>query len=103
MSTTKGPTYGASESCRTNSSSGATVRGITKVDLRFPDFASDLAPDLIQLMVQHHPDKRMPLADVRLHPWILLAITAAKLLSGAWPGLTMFAKSVRPGFTCLLQ
>jgi serine/threonine protein kinase len=48
-----------------------TCQRIKKVDLRFPDFVSDLARDLIQRLLQHDPDKRMPLADVRLHPWVV--------------------------------
>jgi serine/threonine protein kinase len=39
--------------------------------LRFPDFVSDLASDPIQRLLQHDPDKRMPLANASLHPWIM--------------------------------
>lgn len=49
----------------------ATYRRIAKVDLQFPDFVSDEARDLITKLLQHAPDKRLPLAAVLEHPWIV--------------------------------
>lgn len=48
-----------------------TCQKIKKVELSFPDFVSPLARDLIQRLLQHNPEKRMPLSDVVLHPWIV--------------------------------
>lgn len=49
----------------------ATYRRIAKVDLHVPEHVSADAKDLIQRLLQHDPDKRMPLAQVLQHPWIL--------------------------------
>ena len=51
-----------------------TCRRICAVDLRFPSFVSPLARDLITKLLQHDPSKRMPLKEVRNHPWIVKQI-----------------------------
>ncbi|OHT04744.1 Aurora kinase A-A [Tritrichomonas foetus] len=48
-----------------------TCQRIKEVDLKFPEFVSPLARDLIQRLLQHEPQKRMPLQEIRLHPWIV--------------------------------
>lgn len=48
-----------------------TCRKIKDVDLCFPDTVSPLARDLIQRLLQKDPTNRMPLTEVRLHPWIV--------------------------------
>ncbi|KAF8508942.1 kinase-like protein [Hysterangium stoloniferum] len=49
----------------------ATYKKISKVDLHIPDTVSDDAKDLIKRLLQHDPEKRLPLAQVATHPWIL--------------------------------
>lgn len=48
-----------------------TCRRIRDVDIRFPSLVTPLARDLIQKFLQHDPRKRIPLRDVRSHPWIV--------------------------------
>lgn len=48
-----------------------TCEKIKNVDIQFPDFVSALAQDLIQRLLQRDPQKRMPLQEVRSHPWII--------------------------------
>ena len=48
-----------------------TCERIKEVDLHFPDSVSPLARDLIERFLQHDPTHRMPLSEVRLHPWIV--------------------------------
>jgi serine/threonine protein kinase len=48
-----------------------TCRRIRLVDLRFPSFVKPLARDLIQRFLQRDPTKRIPLREVRSHPWIV--------------------------------
>ena len=48
-----------------------TCRRIRDVDLRFPTFVSPLARDLVTRFLQHDPQKRIALADVRNHPWVV--------------------------------
>jgi len=48
-----------------------TCRRIINVDIKFPSSVSPLARDLILRLLQKDPSKRMPLSDVRSHPWIL--------------------------------
>ena len=47
-----------------------TCQRIKDVDIKFPDFVSELARDLILQLLQHDPQKRMPLKEIRSHPWI---------------------------------
>jgi serine/threonine protein kinase len=49
----------------------ATYQRISKVDLRFPKSMSEAACDLIRRLLQHEPSKRISLAEIRLHPWIV--------------------------------
>lgn len=49
----------------------ATYRRIAKVDLRIPETVSPEAADLIRKLLQHDPDKRLPLEKVLRHPWIV--------------------------------
>ncbi|EAY07193.1 AGC family protein kinase [Trichomonas vaginalis G3] len=48
-----------------------TCRRIINVDIRFPSFVTPLARDLILRLLQKDPAKRMPLNQVRSHPWIV--------------------------------
>ncbi|KAF8506321.1 kinase-like protein [Gautieria morchelliformis] len=49
----------------------ATYKKISKVDFIIPDTVKDDAKDLIKRLLQHNPAKRLPLAQVAVHPWIL--------------------------------
>ncbi|TFY66164.1 hypothetical protein EVG20_g4918 [Dentipellis fragilis] len=49
----------------------ATYKRIAKVDLKIPAKVSADARDLIVKLLQYDPEKRLPLADVRCHPWIV--------------------------------
>lgn len=49
----------------------ATYKRIAKVDLNVPTFISSEASDLIHKLLQKSPEKRMRLADILSHPWIL--------------------------------
>lgn len=53
-----------------------TCSRIKEVDLKFPDFVSPSARDLIERLLQHDPMHRMPLSEVRLHPWIVQQLGA---------------------------
>jgi serine/threonine protein kinase len=55
-----------------------TCQRIKRVDLKFPDFVSASARDLIQRLLQHDPARRMPLADVALHPWVVQQLPLTK-------------------------
>lgn len=48
-----------------------TYKRICKVDLRFPDFVSEGARDLISKLLRHDPKARLPLEEVLKHPWII--------------------------------
>ena len=56
----------------------ATYRRISNVDLRFPPIVSSGARDLISRLLVKDQRKRMKLADVPKHPWILQHLNAAK-------------------------
>lgn len=50
----------------------ATYRRIAKVDLRIPEGAMSAdAQDLVRRLLQHDPEKRLPLEKVLRHPWIV--------------------------------
>lgn len=49
----------------------ATYKRIVKVDLKIPSFISAVAADLIKRLLQHDPEKRLPLSQVMNHPWIV--------------------------------
>ncbi len=50
----------------------ATYRRIAKVDLRIPkDVMSPEAADLVVRLLQHEPERRLPLEKVLRHPWIV--------------------------------
>ncbi|KAI8614645.1 serine/threonine-protein kinase 6-like protein [Chytriomyces sp. MP71] len=49
----------------------ATYRRIAKVDLKIPPSMSREAGDLISKLLQYQPDRRLPLENVLIHPWIL--------------------------------
>jgi len=49
----------------------ATYRRICKVDLHIPDCVSPEAADLIRSLLRKNPNNRLPLTQVRTHPWIL--------------------------------
>ncbi|BFZ54842.1 spindle assembly checkpoint kinase [Savitreella phatthalungensis] len=48
-----------------------TYRRIAKVDLKVPDYVSTEARDLIEKLLQHDPDKRLPLDKVLMHSWLV--------------------------------
>jgi serine/threonine protein kinase len=48
-----------------------TCLRIRNVDIRFPPSVPHLARDLILKFLQHEPAHRIPLSDVRNHPWII--------------------------------
>ncbi|KAF8583124.1 kinase-like protein [Ramaria rubella] len=49
----------------------ATYKKISKVDFQIPDTVKEDAKDLIKRLLQHDPEKRLPLAQVAVHPWII--------------------------------
>jgi aurora kinase, other len=49
----------------------ATYKRIAKVDLKVPSFVSAEATDVITKLLQHDPEKRLPLSQVMKHPWIM--------------------------------
>lgn len=49
----------------------ATYKRIAKVDLKIPPKVSPEARDLIIRLLQYDPEKRIPLTEVRRHPWIV--------------------------------
>ncbi|KAJ1438357.1 kinase-like domain-containing protein [Ochromonadaceae sp. CCMP2298] len=56
----------------------ATYRRISNVDLRFPTSVSPGARDLISRLLVKDQSRRMKLADVPRHPWIIQHQTQAK-------------------------
>jgi len=56
----------------------ATYRRIAAVDLRFPVFVSERAQDLIRKLLVKEQAKRMKLADVPKHDWIIFHTTSQK-------------------------
>ncbi|KAG9307281.1 hypothetical protein G9A89_017109 [Geosiphon pyriformis] len=48
-----------------------TYKRIAKVDLKIPDHISPEAQDIIVSLLQHDPSKRLPLAKIAIHPWII--------------------------------
>ncbi|PVD20894.1 hypothetical protein C0Q70_19057 [Pomacea canaliculata] len=65
-----------------------TYARITKVDLRFPDFVSSGARDLISKLLRHDPKKRLPLQQVMTHPWILENYTPSHQTARSGPAAT---------------
>lgn len=49
----------------------STYKRIAKVDLKIPSFLSSEATDLILRLLQKSPKKRITLAEVMNHPWIM--------------------------------
>ncbi len=49
----------------------ATYRRISSVDLKFPEFVSSGARDLISRLLVKEQGKRMNLNDISSHPWII--------------------------------
>ncbi|KAL1950035.1 hypothetical protein VTO73DRAFT_5157 [Trametes versicolor] len=49
----------------------ATYKRIARVDLKIPAKVSPEARDVITRLLQYDPEKRIPLAEVRKHPWIV--------------------------------
>ncbi|GBE85210.1 Serine/threonine-protein kinase ark1 [Sparassis crispa] len=49
----------------------ATYKRIAKVDLKIPSRVSPEARDLIAKLLQYDPEKRLPLTEVRRHPWVV--------------------------------
>ena len=54
----------------------ATYRRISRVDLRFPRGVEEDAQDLIRRLLQKDPRKRMALASVPNHPWVIRNLRA---------------------------
>ncbi|KAM4054723.1 kinase [Hirsutella rhossiliensis] len=48
-----------------------TQRRISRVDMSIPSFVSAEASDLIKKLLVLNPEKRLPLEQLQLHPWIL--------------------------------
>ncbi|KZT11787.1 kinase-like protein [Laetiporus sulphureus 93-53] len=65
------------------SGQNATYKRIAKVDLKIPSKVSPEAHDLITKLLQYDPEKRIPLTEVRRHPWIVKY--RSKSLSAAAP------------------
>ncbi|KAH0789716.1 AUR protein Kinase [Histomonas meleagridis] len=55
-----------------------TCRRICNVDIRYPSFIKPLARDLISRFLQHDPTQRIPLEEVRQHPWIVQQLGPAE-------------------------
>ncbi|KDQ62148.1 hypothetical protein JAAARDRAFT_189514 [Jaapia argillacea MUCL 33604] len=49
----------------------ATYKRIAKVDLKIPSRVSAEAADLITRLLKYNPEDRVPLVEVRRHPWIV--------------------------------
>ncbi|KAG8692229.1 spindle assembly checkpoint kinase [Ceratobasidium sp. 395] len=49
----------------------ATYSKISSVSFQIPSHISREAADLIRKLLQHDPEKRLPLDQVAIHPWIL--------------------------------
>lgn len=49
----------------------ATFDRIKKVDIRYPQFMSSPARDLVSKLLRYNPDDRLPMTQVRVHPWIV--------------------------------
>lgn len=49
----------------------ATYKRIARVDLNIPSFVEEDAADLIRKLLQKDPKKRISLAEVAIHPWIV--------------------------------
>lgn len=56
-------------------SNSETYTRITKVDIRYPSYMSEGARDLISKLLRHDPKKRLPLEEVKVHPWIVANYT----------------------------
>jgi len=52
-------------------SNNDTYRRIVSVDLRFPSYVSEGARDLVTKLLRKDPERRIDLADVLKHPWIV--------------------------------
>ncbi|TFY73462.1 hypothetical protein EWM64_g10550 [Hericium alpestre] len=61
----------------------ATYKRIAKVDLKIPAKVSAEAKDLIMKLLQYDPEKRLPLSDVRKHPWVVRHRVKGPSVSGA--------------------
>ncbi|KAI0762001.1 kinase-like protein [Trametes elegans] len=48
-----------------------TYKRIARVDLKIPSKVSPEARDLITRLLQYDPERRIPLSEVRRHPWIV--------------------------------
>jgi serine/threonine protein kinase len=57
----------------------AVCRRIKIVDLRFPAFVPPLARDLISRFLCKDPANRIPLGEVRNHPWVVQQIGSANV------------------------
>eukprot|EP01104_Vermistella_antarctica_P013395 TRINITY_DN4040_c0_g1_i1.p1 TRINITY_DN4040_c0_g1~~TRINITY_DN4040_c0_g1_i1.p1 ORF type:complete len:464 (+),score=118.29 TRINITY_DN4040_c0_g1_i1:95-1393(+) len=58
-----------------------TFMRIRKVYLRFPSHVSEEAQDLIKKMLVYEPKDRLPLAEIRKHPWLKRAMREGEV----WP------------------
>lgn len=54
-----------------SNSQNSTFERIKKVDIEWPKFMSHLAKDLISKLLKYNPNDRLPMIEVRKHPWIL--------------------------------
>lgn len=53
------------------SSQNLTFDRIKKVDIKWPVFMSNPAKDLISKLLKYNPIDRLPLSELKLHPWIV--------------------------------
>ncbi|KAF8606868.1 other/AUR protein kinase [Ceratobasidium sp. AG-I] len=49
----------------------ATYSKISSVSFQIPSHISSEAGDLIRKLLQHDPERRLPLTEVAVHPWVL--------------------------------
>ena len=54
-----------------------TYKKISKVDIKYPDYITPEARDLISKLLVKAPEDRLPLAEVENHPWIRMHTTDA--------------------------
>lgn len=61
----------------------ATYRRISNVDLKFPSIVSPGARDLISRLLVKDQSRRMKLADIPRHPWIIAQLNIYKQKTAA--------------------
>jgi len=65
-----------------------TYRLICGVIIKFPEFVTEGAKELIRALLQRKPNDRLPLASVLVHPWVQAnAIVAPELAANVMPAV----------------